>query len=260
MRHATLDYNPGTAMDQLLEATRRAEDNHFWFRGFRRFIRPLVAEAVSSVNSPRILDCGCGTGANLRLLEEYGHSFGFDFTWRGLQFAREYGLRRIAHASITDIPFQGSTFDLVTAFDVLQVLPEEAETAAIVETRRVLRTGGTLIVNVAALEMLKGNHAVLGGEVTRSTRRRLHGVLTRGGYDVQRLTYTNFTLFPLMLAVRTAQRMMGVAAPHQADGDMSVPPAPVNAVLSALVALEARALRYANMPIGSSLLCVARKR
>lgn len=247
-------------MDLLLEATRRAEENHFWFRGFRRFTRPLIAQAVAGVSDPRILDCGCGTGANLRILEEYGRSFGFDFTWRGLQFARDYGLRRVAHASITDIPFQSSTFDLVTAFDVLQVLPEEAEAVAITETRRVLRTGGTLIVNVAALGILKGNHSVLGGEVTRSTRRRLHRVLTGGGYEVERLTYTNFTLFPLMLAVRTAQRVRGLAVPENAGSDMSVPAAPVNAILSALVGLEARALRYIDMPIGSSLLCLARKR
>ncbi len=41
--------------------------------------------------------------------------------------------------------------------------------------------------------------------------------------------------------------------------EISVPPAPVNAVLSALVSVEALALRVADMPIGSSLLCLARK-
>ena len=34
-------------MDRLLEATARAERDHFWFRGFRRFIEPLVADAAA---------------------------------------------------------------------------------------------------------------------------------------------------------------------------------------------------------------------
>jgi hypothetical protein len=100
---------------------------------------------------------------------------------------------------------------------------------------------------------------VFGGEVRRSTRRRLRGVLTRAGFDVTRLTYTNATLFPLILAVRSAQRLLGLATPEEAGTDVVVPPAPVNAVLKGLLGLEARALRVIDMPIGSSLLCVARR-
>ena len=33
-------------MDRLLVATERVERDHFWFRGFRRFVTPLLAEAV----------------------------------------------------------------------------------------------------------------------------------------------------------------------------------------------------------------------
>jgi SAM-dependent methyltransferase len=246
-------------MDRLLEATHRAEQQHFWFRGFRAFVRPLVAEAVGRRSNARILDCGCGTGANLVLLSESGRPFGFDISRRGVEFAHQYGQRRVAQASITDIPFGDAAFDLVTAFDVLYTLTEAQERAAGREMHRVLKPGGTLIANVAALNVLRGNHSVFGAEVRRSTRRRLRGVLTRAGFEVVRLTYTNFTLFPLMLAVRTAQRAIGLATPEEAGTDMAVPSAPVNAVLSGLLWCEALALRRMDMPIGSSLLCVARK-
>lgn len=246
-------------MDRLLEATRRAEQVHFWFRGFRRFVRPLVAAAVDGVPSPRILDCGCGTGANLKLLAEFGRPAGFDITWRGLQFAREYGERRIARASVVAIPFRSGTFDLVTAFDVLYALGEQDESAALDEMRRVLRPGGALVVNVAALNVLRGSHSVFGAEVRRSRRSRLKRLLADHGFTISRITYTNASLFPLMLAVRTAQRMIGLATPEEAAIDIAVPPAPVNSVLSGLLALEARALQRMDMPIGSSILCLARK-
>jgi SAM-dependent methyltransferase len=247
-------------MDRLLEATRRAEANHFWFRGFRSFVRPLVAGAVAGLPRPRLLDCGCGTGANVLLLEKYGHAFGFDISWRGLEFAREYGCPRLAHASITRIPFSSGFFDVVTAFDVLYALNEVDESTALAEMSRVLKPGGALIVNVAALPALRGSLSVLGAELRRSTRRRLRRVLDEHGFDVVRLTYTNFTLLPIMLGVRTTQRVLGLTDEAKWAADLQVPARPLNAVLSGLLALEAQALRYVDMPIGSSLLCLARRR
>ena len=247
------------ATDRLLEATRRVEDRHFWFVGLRGFVRPLVRDAVAGIPRPRILDCGCGTGANLALLAGYGSPFGFDVAWYGLHEARRAGHRRLASASITHIPFHDASFDLVTAFDVLYSLSEREEADAVAEMYRVLRPGGSLIVNVAALAVLRGNHSVFGSEVRRSTRRRLRAVLSHGGFSVARMTYTNASLFPLMLAVRTAQRLIGLATPEEAGTDLAMPPAPVNALLSAILQGEALALRVTNMPIGSSLLCVARK-
>jgi SAM-dependent methyltransferase len=247
------------AATRLLERTRQVEQRHFWFTGLRRFLRPLIAEAVASRPNPRILDCGCGTGANLSMLRDYGRPVGFDIAWAGLQHARTYGQTAVANASITEIPFAAATFDLVTAIDVLYSLSEDEEATAVAEIYRVLRPGGTLIVNVAALSILRGNHSVFGSEVRRSTRRRLRAILARGGFTVVRLTYTNTSLFPLMLAVRTTQRLVGLATPEEAGSDMAVPPAPLNALLAGMLWCESRALRVMDMPIGSSLLCVARK-
>jgi ubiquinone/menaquinone biosynthesis C-methylase UbiE len=246
-------------MDRLLEATYRVEQRHCWWTGLRRFARPLVADALAGRSDPRILDCGCGTGANLVMLGEFGRTTGFDLSLRGLEFARAYGQRRLARASVTHIPFADASFDLVTAFDVLYTLIEDDEALAIREMHRVLKPGCQLIVNVAALNVLRGNHSVFGAEVRRSTRRRLRAVLTRAGFAITRLTYSNASIFPLILAVRTGQRMMGLASPEEGGTDVVVPAAPLNALLAGLLRLEARALRVVDMPIGSSLLCVARK-
>ena len=246
-------------MDLLLEATRRAEQEHFWFKGFRRFVRPHVEAATRGVARPEILDCGCGTGNNLVMLNEYGRASGFDLSWDGLKFAHSYGQRRVAHASIAQIPFASGRFDLVTAFDVLYSVPEDAEAEAVREFHRLLKPGGTLIVNVAALEILQGNHSVFGGELRRSARPRLRRVIERGGFTIERLTYTNFALVPLLLPVRTFHRLRGLPPLEKAGTEMFVPPAPINALLTGLLALEAVALGHVNMPAGSSMLCVARK-
>jgi SAM-dependent methyltransferase len=243
-------------MDRLLEATARAERDHFWFHGFRRFVQPLLAQATDGVPSPRILDCGCGTGNNLLMLRRFGRAWGIDITWSGLAYARDQGERGVARASATRLPFPSDQFDLVTSFDVLYALEDEMEREALNEMYRVLRPGGQVLINVAALKILTGNHAVLGGEVRRYSRPELSEHMERAGFEVRRITYTNFLLLPLVLSVRFAQRLAGH---RESEIEITVPREPINALLTAVLALEARALRVANMPVGSSLLALARK-
>src|SRR5258708_12131830 len=105
-------------MDRLLEATARAERDHFWFRGFRRFIEPLVADAARGVHT-EILDCGCGTGHNLHLLRKHGHAYGIDLTWAGLEYSRRNGERLVPPASPIQLPFPPPTFHPLTSLAAL---------------------------------------------------------------------------------------------------------------------------------------------
>jgi SAM-dependent methyltransferase len=246
-------------MDQLLDATARAEREHFWFRGFRRFVAPLLARAVAGTASPRILDCGCGTGNNLRLLREYGRPCGIDLTLSGLAHAKSQGERLVAQASALSLPFSDAAFDLVTSFDVIYAFDDAMAATALREMCRVLRPGGALVLNVAALPALRGNHSVLGGEVQRYTRPGLQRHLEQAGFSVQRLTYTNFSILPIVAAVRFSQRLR--QGGHElSDSEMTVPSRPVNLGLAGLLTLESYALRFVDMPLGSSLLTLACKR
>ena len=243
-------------MDRLLEATARAEREHFWFRGFRRFVTPLLDRAAAGRRDLRILDCGCGTGNNLRLLRRYGRPAGIDITFSGLAYARRQGERLVARASAASLPFSADRFDLVTSFDVIYAFDDELAGRALAEMHRVLRPGGYLVLNVAALPILRGNHSVLGGEVQRYTRRGLRGHLERAGFEVRRLTYTNAAILPIVAGVRFAQRLGGH---RESNRELTVPAAPVNRALSGLLAIEAVALRAMDMPLGSSLLTLGQK-
>lgn len=243
-------------MEAQLELTSRVEDEHFWFRGFRAFIEPLVRDAAGRRPNPRILDCGCGTGYNLHWLAQHGRPFGFDLTPGGLTLARGRG-QRVVRASITDIPFGDGTADVLTSFDVLQYVEDDG--AVLREMARVLAPGGTLIVSAAAMDVLRGGHAAEWPEVRRYSRARIRRIAEAAGLHVERATYMFASLFPMMLAVRALRRRVEREAPGD-DWEMQVPVAPVNAALAGMLKVEAALTRRLPMaPAGSSVLLVALK-
>ena len=247
-------------MDALLERTFEAEQRHFWFRGFKRFVTPLIEEATAGLSNPRLLDAGSGTGANLPLLQRYGTAFGLELFKRGIRFARGRGLPRLIQGSVAQLPFGDGSFDVLLSFDVLYCLDTGAEESSLQEMFRVLRPGGFVVINVAALKFLKGDHSALGGEVRRYTKRELAGKLERTGFRVKRLTYTNASLFPITATVRVFQRLRGVKVDGDNKGDFHVPPAPINALFSGVLAIESAIIAAGmDMPVGSSLLCLAQK-
>ena len=243
-------------MSDLLELTGRAEATHFWFRGFRQFVSPLIAHLADGRRDLRLIDCGCGTGNNLALLTPYGRAVGFDVTRGGSISTRRSGCA-VAQADITRIPFASGVFDVATSFDVLQCV--EADDEAVREMARIIKPGGAVVLTLAALDVLRGDHAEAWHEVRRYTPSSARGLIERVGLHAERVSYMFASTFPLMLAVRTGQRLLRPFRALRPDTDIAVPSAPVNAVLTSLVNVEAALARRVPMPIGSSLLVVGRK-
>jgi len=243
-------------MDRGLELTSEAEATHFWFRGFRLFVSNALEEATAGRRDLRLLDCGCGTGYNLRLLEPYGEVFAFDLTSTGVQWARARG-KPVVRADVTRIPFASHTFDVVTSFDVLQSVPADGE--AVREMSRLLRPGGIMVLTMAALEALRGDHSISWKECRRYTPRMARRLVEQAGLRVERASFQFASVFPIIAGVRVVQRLLRPLRGVREEADISVPPAPLNGALTALVTAEAALSRRWRMPIGSSVLVVARK-
>jgi len=244
-------------MNAMLEATAEAEDRHFWFKGLRRSARILLDAELKGRHLQRIVDCGAGTGRNLDWLREYGNVVGVERSLSGLSVALAHG-RPVVRASVDALPIATGSMDLATSFDVLYCLPDAVEPVALREMTRVLRPGGLALFNVAALDVLHGSHSTLTMELRRYTPERLRTRLEAAGLAVKRMSFTNCSTFPMTLAVRVFDRWSGRAA-EASDADLQVPVAPVNAILDLALSAEAQVMRYMNLPIGTSLLCLARK-
>jgi SAM-dependent methyltransferase len=244
-------------MDDLLELTGRAEATHFWFRGFRKFVAPVIAELASGRSGLRLVDCGCGTGHNLQLLRPHGVSVGFDLHAAGLTRARAKGFS-VLRGDVTRIPLRSGAFDVATSFDVLQCV--EGDVDALREMARLVRPGGAVVLTLAALESLRGDHAEVWQEMRRYTPATARRLVHAAGLTPERVSFMFASLFPLIASVRLVQRVTRrLGRRVRADTDIAVPFGPVNGLLTALVTAEAAVGSHVPMPIGSSLLVVARK-
>jgi len=132
------------------------EGKHWWFAGRRHIIAGFVERACRDLGKlrPRILDVGCGTGANLQMLSRFGVAEGVDVSVAALDFCRARGLADVKQGAAESLPYEDAAFDLVTGLDVVEHLDDDM--AGLSEMRRVLRPNGRAVLFVSAFMFLWG--------------------------------------------------------------------------------------------------------
>jgi SAM-dependent methyltransferase len=185
---------------------------------------------------------------------------GLDYSRDGLSFCRQRGHALLVHGSAAELPFAAASFDLVTSFEVLDELPDDRP--GFDEIARVLRPGGWLFVRLPALEWLRSRHDAAMQTHRRTTAGELKAKLEARGLVVERSTYANSLLLPLVAAVRGARRLI----PGEETRGSDVRPLPaglawVERIFRGCLLAEARFLTRpgARLPLGVSAICLARK-
>ena len=142
------------------------EGRHWWFVARRRIFMRLLAGYLPPA-SRTILDVGCGTGRNLTALADLGTATGLDPASGALEHCRAHRLERLAAGFLSALPFADESFDLVTAFDVLE--HDGDPERCVREVHRVLAPGGWFFATVPAYSFMWGDHDVVAHHHRRYT-------------------------------------------------------------------------------------------
>jgi SAM-dependent methyltransferase len=235
------------------------EDSYWWFIGRRLVMAEVLKPLQYSDSRLKILDIGCGTGINLVFLGDYGEAFGCDLFPEAIDFSRRRGLKSLARARIQQLPYPDETFDLVTTLDVISHKGVPSETEALREAARVLKKGGYLLILDSAFYFLHGRHDLACHIMKRYVRKTLDRLCRAAGLEPVRRGYFNFFLFPAVAAFRLLQKIQKPKSTHYISNLRPINPG-LNSILKIIMRVEARLTRSLNLPYGSTVFCLARKK
>ncbi len=230
-----------------------AEDRMWWYRAVHaRVIDALLCRPGDPARP--VLDAGCGTGGLLRRMgEATGRPLvGVEYQAEAAGRARRKSRAVIAIGDVNAMPFRDGAFGAAVSIDVLchrMVSPEQG----LVELRRVLAPGATLVVNLPAFEWLKSAHDRRVHNDRRATARAARAMLAAAGFAQVEARYWNALLLPLMVLQRKV-----LSAGEAAASDVAHYPPWLNRTLHGITAVERRlAAAGLRFPAGGSVLLVA---
>jgi ubiquinone/menaquinone biosynthesis C-methylase UbiE len=242
------------------DTMRSVEDTYWWYAGLHNLVAQNALKVLTNFSYPKVLDAGCGTGGMMNVLHRVlpeSELIGIDFSPSAVEFTQQRNIGIVKQASVESLPFPNEFFDLVISLDV--VCSEGVDDSkAFAEFYRVLKPKGSVIINLAAFDFLKGEHSLAGHEERRYTKRKLSRLLLNAGFVIEKMTYWNATFFPIMAVWRPISLMF--ANKKSPRSDLKTLPSFVNNALIWLILREIQLTQYISLPFGSSVFAVAKKR
>jgi SAM-dependent methyltransferase len=195
------------------------ERNHWWFRARSLIIRNHIS-SVAGKGGKKILNIGAATGGTSEMLAGFGEVTSLEYDQDCCRFVKEKLNKDFICASITRLPFDKNTYDIVCAFDVIEHVDDHCQAAA--EMLRVCRPGGAVVCTVPAYSFLWSHHDVVNHHVRRYTMNELSALFQKDSRIIYK-TYFNFFLFPVIALLRLADRVLKLKSIRKdAGSDFSI--------------------------------------
>lgn len=232
------------------------EEKYWWFRGREKIISFFIQKYLKDKISPRILDVGTGTGRTFEFLSKYGEVTGIDNSDEAIKFCSKRNITDVIKTDVRTIPFEDFSFDIVIAMDIIEHLDEDI--IAVREFYRVLRKDGVLLLTVPAFMFLWGRHDEINMHRKRYNIWQISQIIKKAGFQIEKLSYYNFFLFPIVFLTRFGRKVLKVKE-KKLKSDLKEIPSFINKLLEKIFSFERFLLRRWNLPFGVSLICVAKK-
>lgn len=237
-----------------------SEEKLWWYICLRKLLYFYVKQH-SNIDA-KILDAGCGTGKNIEFLKSLGYVNiqGFDYSEDAIRFCKMRGLDQVNQSSIIDLEYNNNSFDVIYCMDVIGCLYEDDRAKAISELYRVLKPGGILVCNSAALNIFGSQHDDVGNIKIRFTKHQFLQMFENYDFQLLKLTYRIFLLSPLVLLFKMTKNILRkIKTNSLSQSDQIIFPFGINWVFLQIQLLENQILKRWNLPFGSSVFIVLKK-
>lgn len=230
------------------------QQRHWWFVTKKAIILDIIDRTRQSDRNSSALDIGCGAGLMLDALAARGHTCGMDMSDDAIGFSKEIFDGTVKKGSLPDdVPYATDSFTLITALDVIEHVDDDV--GALKALRSRLADNGVAVITVPAYMFLWSAHDEVNQHKRRYTAKELTSKLKAAGFSIEKLSYFNTLLFPVVYVVRKLNNMLG----RDGASDVEMPSNIANFILTKIFGLEKYLLRFMDLPFGVSILAVVRK-
>jgi SAM-dependent methyltransferase len=235
----------------VYEQMAELDERHWWYCARREVVAALIERVVRPPKDASILEIGCGTGHNFKMLGEFGHVDALELDDEARAIAEKRLGRSIMSSplpALAGVPERH--YDMIGAFDVIEHIDDDAASLASIATR--LKPGGRFVMTVPAHQWMWSAHDTVNHHKRRYSKRGLEALIDGSPMKLDAIGFFNSLLFPVAIAERMASKALG-----KDGGDLELPPAPLNAALKRTFAAERHLIGRVPLPPGLSLFAVA---
>ena len=232
------------------------EDYHWWNVSRREIILKLLNPLIS--DGMKILDIGCSNGSLINKIN-FNKSLdihGIDISSKAIKYSKIKGIRNTQIMNADKLKFKDKEFDIIIASDVLEHIENDSE--ALLEWKRVLKDNGFAIIFVPAIMALWSHNDIYSEHFRRYEKSQFHKRLINSGFNIERSSYWNFTLFIPIFIFRRFQRIVS-SRNNEYKSELKKSNPIINKLLKIVLSIENHILNKINFPIGVSLFAVCKK-
>ncbi len=230
------------------------QKKHWWFVTRKNIVLDTIDQYFKKDNDAKILDIGCGSGLMLNSLKEIGQTYGMDMSDEAIKFSKEIFDGHVAQGSLPDqVPFENEQFSLITALDIIEHIDRDVE--SLEAMYKLLVPEGKIIITVPAYMFLWTSFDEMNEHKRRYTLTELKRKLIQTGFTIEKISYYNTLLFPVVFVVRLLNKVFN----RDSATDIEMPNSIVNSTLAKIFGIEKYFLRLLNLPFGVSVIAVVSK-
>ena len=242
----------GVFDEQLASTLIESDTDHWWFRSKGAIVGHVLRRQLRLAEPPLLVDVGAGAGGVTAMLGwPPDDVVAVDGSEVLAATARDRHALPAAVGEIGHLPLPPGRVGVIAMLDVIEHLDDPD--AALRDAWGALHAGGLLVITVPAHQWLWSGADELLGHVRRYTRPLLRGQLAAAGFEPVLLSH----IFSWLVPPVWLQRRLATSAHQQLGLDQRS--ALLDRVALVLTRLEQAVVRRVSLPLGTSILCVARK-
>lgn len=240
------------------ELVSKVQYQHWWWLGRKKLIESVIEGYIDLSRKLAIADVGCGYGANIPMLRQYGDVVGLELNKEAIsEIENTWG------SSVQTVIWKSpeainQKFDLILMADVLEHIPNDREAVDWIFEH--LSDTGRILLTVPAHMYLWSEMDDVVHHYRRYNRAALLGLFEEK-FIVEKISYYNFFLFPIKVAfVLFSSLKQKVSRGENKRSYNDVPSPAVNRLFKYIMYIEIKLIKHLSLPTGAGMILLARKK